>query len=291
VIATAVMDNGVSFHDTALRTMVIFADTKEEFIQMLGRKRTDGKTINLYVCRRDREHFRKRFVAAKEILKIYEQYEKDLARIWGVCENPYNYMSNFLYYNNCNNYNIFFQNRILEDIMKNKRVYSNIRRVCYLVWGTFAVNWFSIQRCRNLKKFYREIMETLENDENAFLILQAQWLGKSMDDIQKIVRETEEERENNHKRLIEEVLMDNLDKELTVDDNKKLKEQLGKSLVFLATKYIKDEANRRNDIKSFNDRAKTLTKEKFNRVMEASDLPYILEKSSQSTFTFHKINN
>lgn len=75
-------------------------------------------------------------------------------------------------------------------------------------------------------------METLENDENAFLILQAQWLGKSMDDIQKIVRETEEERENNHKRLIEEVLMDNLDKELTVDDNKKLKEQLGKSLVF-----------------------------------------------------------
>ena len=42
-------------------------------------------------------------------------------------------------------------------------------------------------------------METLENDENAFLILQAQWLGKSMDDIQKIVRETEEERENNHK--------------------------------------------------------------------------------------------
>ena len=134
-------------------------------------------------------------------------------------------------------------------------------------------------------------METLENDENAFLILQAQWLGKSMDDIQKIVRETEEERENNHKRLIEEVLMDNLDKELTVDDNKKLKEQLRKSLVFLATKYIKDEANRRNDIKSFNDRAKTLTKEKFNRVMEASDLPYILEKSSQSTFTFHKINN
>lgn len=113
VIATAVMDNGVSFHDTALRNMVIFADTKEEFIQMLGRKRTDGKTINLYVCRRDREHFRKRFVAAKEILKIYEQYEKDLARIWGVCENPYNYMSNFLYYNNCNNYNIFFQNRIL----------------------------------------------------------------------------------------------------------------------------------------------------------------------------------
>ena len=45
MIATAVMDNGVSFHDTALRNMVIFADTKEEFIQMLGRKRTDGKLL------------------------------------------------------------------------------------------------------------------------------------------------------------------------------------------------------------------------------------------------------
>ena len=31
---------------------MIFAKiAKEEFIQMLGRKRTDGKTINLYVCK------------------------------------------------------------------------------------------------------------------------------------------------------------------------------------------------------------------------------------------------
>ena len=90
---------------------MIFADTKEEFIQMLGRKRTDGKTINFYVCRRDREHFRKRFVAAKEILKIYEQYEKDLAKNLGShVKIHYELYSNFLYSNKkCNNYNIFFQ--------------------------------------------------------------------------------------------------------------------------------------------------------------------------------------
>lgn len=32
------MDNGISIHDVNLKNIVIMCDTKEEFIQMLGRK-------------------------------------------------------------------------------------------------------------------------------------------------------------------------------------------------------------------------------------------------------------
>ena len=45
--------------------------------------------------------------------------------------------------------------------MKNKRVYSNIRRVCYLVWGTFAVNWFFNSKMQ-------EFEEVLERDYGDF---------------------------------------------------------------------------------------------------------------------------
>lgn len=57
VVATSVMDNGISIHDIEMRNMVIIADTKEEFIQMLGRKRRSkleapGK-LKLYITEKE----------------------------------------------------------------------------------------------------------------------------------------------------------------------------------------------------------------------------------------------
>ncbi|MCI8465377.1 MAG: DEAD/DEAH box helicase family protein, partial [Lachnospiraceae bacterium] len=81
VISTSVMDNGVSFHDSELRNMAIFADTKEMFIQMLGRKRWDkehGELMNLYIFRRNREHFRKRRERVQEILDVYKEFHEYL---------------------------------------------------------------------------------------------------------------------------------------------------------------------------------------------------------------------
>ena len=80
VISTAVMDNGVSFHDIDLRNIVILADTEDTFIQMLGRKREDNKDINLYICKRDREHFRRRKEAVKKVLEYYSRYQKELEK-------------------------------------------------------------------------------------------------------------------------------------------------------------------------------------------------------------------
>lgn len=80
VISTAVMDNGVSFHDIGLRNIVILADTEDTFIQMLGRKREDNKDINLYICKRDREHFRRRKEAVKRTLEYYSRYHKELEK-------------------------------------------------------------------------------------------------------------------------------------------------------------------------------------------------------------------
>lgn len=41
VVATSVIDNGISIKNVELRNLVVMADTKEQFIQMLGRKRLD----------------------------------------------------------------------------------------------------------------------------------------------------------------------------------------------------------------------------------------------------------
>lgn len=55
LITTSVMDNGISLEDEYLRNIVIMADTKETFIQMLGRKRikNNNEKLNLYILKRD----------------------------------------------------------------------------------------------------------------------------------------------------------------------------------------------------------------------------------------------
>lgn len=78
VVATSVMDNGISIHDIELRNMVIIADTKEEFIQMLGRKRRSkleapGK-LKLYILQRKKEDFIRRKNGVDKRIKVINTY-------------------------------------------------------------------------------------------------------------------------------------------------------------------------------------------------------------------------
>ena len=44
LIATSVLDNGINIKDIDLRNLVIIADTKTEFMQMIGRKRKEEQS-------------------------------------------------------------------------------------------------------------------------------------------------------------------------------------------------------------------------------------------------------
>ncbi len=50
VVATSVMDCGISLHDATLKNVVIINDDETSFLQMLGRRRVnDGESIKLYI--------------------------------------------------------------------------------------------------------------------------------------------------------------------------------------------------------------------------------------------------
>ena len=76
LIATAVMDNGISLHDKKLKNIVLMVDTQEEFIQMLGRKRQDFETVKIYVCSRDKKYFQSRLVYQEKIIQSYKKIKK-----------------------------------------------------------------------------------------------------------------------------------------------------------------------------------------------------------------------
>lgn len=78
IITTSVMDNGISFHDTALRNIVIFADTEEEFIQMLGRKRQDEKPVTVYVWFHNIKHFTHRLNNVRNNISVYNKCSENI---------------------------------------------------------------------------------------------------------------------------------------------------------------------------------------------------------------------
>lgn len=168
VITTAVMDNGISFHDESLRNIIIMADTEEEFIQMLGRKRRDGEIVQLYICKRDIAHFKRHLQIVENTLKLYNNYIGEIEKAYRVIPEK-NRRDDIDYINylgkenqidsettirltpallalNAQCISPYFQQRLLDAMISNETIYNYAKKFCYFVNGTVAINSFSISR-------------------------------------------------------------------------------------------------------------------------------------------------
>lgn len=347
VISTSVMDNGVSFHDSELRNMAIFADTKEMFIQMLGRKRWEneyGEAMNLYIFRRNREHFRKRRDGVQEILDVHKEYHEYLnnestcyviegetnekllcgskqrinafvelyfnlqepKRLWGLDiqkssqslpisdvnlkaepeswqERPHNGKNvsfgtqtefvigvndRFLF--DCNEM-IRNQKTLMTALLEDEVTYRKLKKISYCSQGKLFLNHFALTYCRDCRRFYEEMMEALETDEDAFLKKQFEWMGLSEEDQIGIMRKEEEKK----KGLLEEEIEKVLDTEMTEQENIEWKLGENKRVVNLVIYFLEVGGMCDKDKKKYLQRTDIpLTDEYFNKSMELAGLPY-----------------
>lgn len=142
LISTAVLDNGVSLEDFDLKNVVIFADSEEMFIQMLGRKRSDGNNVNLYLPKQSKAYFSQRKARMEVINQFYEKYNKEFKFRVSRSESE----------------------KLLEDILHNQVSYNCARVLCYPEQGSLKFNEFSHLRCNALQKFYYEMKEKMTED-------------------------------------------------------------------------------------------------------------------------------
>lgn len=269
IITTSVLDNGVSFEDEGLRNVIIMADSKEEFIQMLGRKRPDGQKIQVYVCKRDKAYFGRKVHYIDTIKSCYDRYAGEIKQMW-------------------QNGKIVEQENVLNAMFSNEATYRLLKRFCYFSMGYIKVGYFAEFKLPNLQCFYREMVNKLENDENAFLRVQAGWLGYSEERIQEFIEgETGQKSEDNRIKLEEELkklLGENDTLAFSTEENKeKLKRNAAiKNLLkffFDRTENIEDKEKRLEAIGK-NDRA--MQPEEFNCCMETAQLNYEMIKEGKS---------
>lgn len=291
IISTAVMDNGVSFHDLELRNLVVLADEREIFIQMLGRKRKDGGKVNLYICKQNAEHFKSRKRHVEEVLKCYEHYKKNLERIDCASSQWYygepvreRYVEDR--WNKNHDGCMLQQQYILNGLMTNDVSNRCIREFCYALDGLLIRNKFSIKRCLDLKLFYDDMIEKIEKDEYAFVKQQAEWLGVSEDEQESIICEAKGSIDKENLKILRQAIQEKLNESMNKEENIKWKLSIKDVIIYFLKKDDKYKDSEEKYIKK-NDNP--FTKEKFARCMKAAELPYIMEvkhrnKECQETF-------
>lgn len=294
IISTSVMDNGISFHDLDLRNIVLLADTEESFIQMLGRKRNDSKQLNVYICKRDAQYFRKRLDYARRILKFYEYHRAIFNKMFMVqlgntteydCKevpaNPYMFWERTRWI-----WPYFKQQKIIADIMGNDQYYRYAKKIYYSINGVFAVNHFAIGKYENLVKFYQNIVEELQNNENAFAELQAKWLGLEAEKIEEYIQSSEEEIFKKNSETLNSKIEMVCDKNLNRNDAIQFKISIKEEALYFLEK-IKDQINS-NVISDLKKKDRPITPETFELIIQQAQLPYKMTKPNKSTYLIQK---
>lgn len=194
-ICTAVLDNGVSLHDFGLRNIVVLADMEEEFIQMLGRKRIDNETINLYICKRNKEFFARRLNRTKKTRDCIKKYEGTVIKTTMPIRAPQDSQTV-----------MEARQALYEAILQSEYVYKNLKRACYMWCGNLYLSDFSINRLAAMEEFYRTMITEFENNDDAFLRKQAEWLGMTYEEIDMFCSRVKNEMERTHLSSLEEKL-------------------------------------------------------------------------------------
>lgn len=266
IITTAVMDNGISFHDEELRNIVIMADTKESFIQMLGRKRQDNNKVTLYILKRDISHFTKRLQYVNKIIDFFYENRSYINTMYstqeGVILSPYMALkSNLCTYAE-------LQQRALESLLKNES-YGN--KIIYPLCGRIAINSFAIQRCKQLAQFYQKMIEELKKDANAFIIEQFKWLVKNKENVEQALKSLDQKHYENIYKLLES----KIGYPLKEKENKDLKKELREDLAYFIKKDTKYDENL---LRKATRTDATLAEKTFNGCMNLINLDFVMKK-------------
>lgn len=186
-ILTYVLDCGVSVVEDR-NNIVIFADNKIEFLQCLGRIRTESyENVHLYIPIGEHNSFSKKL---KKVNKALQFFDNDFGVVATFNKKVPQQM----------------QCKLIEMMLKSNQVYKTVKSVCYIDDALNVVKSdLSIAQLDYLKALYEKLDAELEKDKWAFVRIQLSWLNRE-DETNKIVNEYLEDHYKECRNIIESYL-------------------------------------------------------------------------------------
>lgn len=147
LVATKLLDNGVSLKDSQLKNIVIDTISQTEFIQMLGRKRRldVNDTVILYIPKKSKKTFQG--YLSPEMLETYELLEKD-----------------------------FSSTEVMAKMLCDEKFGSKVRRFFTLEKGQLVKNPLAMEYYERQKRLVDKMITEFASDEFAFVKEQLSWI-------------------------------------------------------------------------------------------------------------------
>ena len=211
LITTAVLDNGVNIKDLELQNIVVCADTEEQFIQMLGRKRKDGINTNLYIFKRDKVHFQRRLAMVEKVRKIAINYMKTFEKWLNGDEKYYISKEGWLIQEqHC---------QIMKKMAENELDYKDVMKVFWVYGGILMLNLLAYHHLEILCSYYQRIIECFSTyGDNAFLQEQLKWLGKNQKETDEVINGCMKSRLDEARENVIDAMEQNKEKEMTKEE-------------------------------------------------------------------------
>lgn len=150
LITTAILNNGVSFMQKAVKNIVIMTDDREDFIQMIGRKRFLGEedNVTIYIWRKKQNNYKKRMRQMRRTFEWLDNHKRISVCKFNLTNQkypsqPFNMISSY------------YECRDLE----------------------YEIQPITQERIRYQYLFYKHISEGLENDPTYEIREKLGWIG------------------------------------------------------------------------------------------------------------------
>lgn len=180
LITTSVLDNGVSIHDPEVGNVVIETESKIEFLQMLGRIRSEGTVdCKLYFVLRDKREFECRMKRYEEVVKKFSTLKPKYLRekrdffiqsMWDDDEEAKFYRKALVW---MNGEHLFFENDGETMLLRTKEF-------------RFCVNKFAEQKTGDMYVAESRFYGLALNDPLAVIYEQMAWIGKTPEELEVI---------------------------------------------------------------------------------------------------------
>jgi superfamily II DNA or RNA helicase len=205
LVATSVLDNGINLKSTQLLNVVIHADNKVSFFQMLGRRRllTQNDKVKLFIPAEDVSLFEKRKSKIETIINDINQISfAEFDR----------YMTELLYSG---------------DELKSKSFCTVAFPMTEYVNGVprsnFVINELSLYQLRIMRENYQKIIDRFATDgSKAFVLEQLSWLGINYDDSKWLPDNSSNRRKNE----LDQALSKYLGRQLSTEEYEKMLEEI-----------------------------------------------------------------
>ena len=171
---------------------------------------------------------------------------------------------------------------IMHDIANGKIQYEEAKKLFLVYNGILYLNRLSMKNLENLDSYYNRILKRFDEEgEDAFLREQLEWLGKTSEEIDDIIKNSKISLLNKYHADVVKKIEAKLNKKMKKKENADFKETIKKEVLYMLEQMEETYPGRNTYRDVFYKKGREISKPAMDFLREHWNLPYEIELTNE----------